>query len=146
FHSICLMDVRNDPAVAEIGQLRLFELDVEMVRWSDPGQLLAGLVETAHLPLRCQPLDVCGEQRIDVVAISRLCGRRERVQEPPCKCEIVSAHTSIPHAAVADCPGSSTSTASPVRNAFGGLVIGSTARLRRFTLGCESPVNSSRYE
>ena len=42
-------------------------------------------------------------------------------------------------------PGSSRISASPVRNAFGGQVIGSTARLRRFTSGSGSPVKTIRY-
>ena len=48
----------------------------------------------------------------------------------------------IPHVLVNERPGSSRITASPVRNAFGGQVIGSTARLRLSTSGSGSPVNS----
>ena len=40
-------------------------------------------------------------------------------------------------------PGSRRISASPLRNAFGGHVIGSTARLRRSTSGSGSPVNTS---
>ena len=43
----------------------------------------------------------------------------------------VGAHARIPHDALVVSPGSSTSRLSPVRNALGGQVIGSTARLRR---------------
>ena len=50
-----------------------------------------------------------------------------------------------PHVLVNEPPGSSRITASPVRNAFGGQVMGSTARLRRLTSGSGSPVNSIRY-
>ena len=50
----------------------------------------------------------------------------------------------IPQAEVVDSPGSRRINESPVRNAFGGQVIGSTARLRRFTSGRVSPVNSIR--
>ena len=50
----------------------------------------------------------------------------------------------IPHVLVNDSPGSSRSTSSPLRNAFGGQVIGSTARLRRSTSGSGSPVKSIR--
>ncbi len=48
----------------------------------------------------------------------------------------------IPHTVVNDCPGSRRITDSPVRKALGGQVIGSTARLRRFTSGRVSPVKS----
>jgi hypothetical protein len=48
----------------------------------------------------------------------------------------------IPHVLVNERPGSSRISASPLRNAFGGQVIGSTARLRRSTSGRGSPVNS----
>ena len=48
----------------------------------------------------------------------------------------------IPHVLVNEPPGSSRISASPLRNAFGGQVIGSTARLRRSTSGSGSPVNS----
>ena len=50
----------------------------------------------------------------------------------------------IPQTVVIDCPGSRRITESPVRKAFGGQVIGSTARLRRFTSGRVSPVKSIR--
>ena len=50
----------------------------------------------------------------------------------------------IPQVAVADSPGSRRISESPVRKAFGGQVIGSTARLRRFTSGRVSPVKSIR--
>ena len=50
-----------------------------------------------------------------------------------------------PHVLVNEPPGSSRITASPVRNAFGGQVMGSTARLRRLTSGSGSPVKSIRY-
>ena len=45
----------------------------------------------------------------------------------------------MPHVLVNEPPGSSLIRASPVRNAFGGQVIGSTARLRRRTSGSVSP-------
>jgi hypothetical protein len=48
----------------------------------------------------------------------------------------------MPHLPVNEEPGSSRMRFSLVRNAFGGQVIGSTARLRRRTLGSGSPVNS----
>src|SRR4029453_12276287 len=51
-------------------------------------------------------------------------------------------HGWIPHVAVADSPGSSTSRPSPERNAFGAQVIGSTARLRRSTSGRGSPAKT----
>jgi hypothetical protein len=51
----------------------------------------------------------------------------------------------MPHAPVVESPGSRRITASPLRKAFGGHVIGSTAKLRRATSGRESPVNSIRY-
>ena len=47
-----------------------------------------------------------------------------------------------PHTPVNESPGSSTIRSSVVRKAFGGQVIGSTARLRRSTSGSGSPVNS----
>ena len=50
----------------------------------------------------------------------------------------------IPQVLVNEPPGSSRISASPVRNAFGGQVIGSTARLRRLTSGSGSPVKSIR--
>ena len=56
----------------------------------------------------------------------------------------VGAHARIPHDEVVVSPGSSTSRPSPVRNAFGAQVIGSTARLRRATSGSGSPVKSCR--
>jgi hypothetical protein len=43
-----------------------------------------------------------------------------------------------------DSPGSSRISDSPVRNAFGGQVIGSTAMLRLATSGSGSPVNTMR--
>ena len=52
---------------------------------------------------------------------------------------------SRPQVPVKDSPGSSTIRSSPVRKAFGGQVIGSTARLRRSTSGSGSPVKSIRY-
>ena len=48
----------------------------------------------------------------------------------------------IPHVLVNELPGSSRISASPLRNAFGGQVIGSTAMLRLSTSGSGSPVNS----
>ena len=51
----------------------------------------------------------------------------------------------IPHVLVNEPPGSRRISDSPVRNAFGGHVIGSTARLRRSTSGSGSPVKSIRY-
>jgi hypothetical protein len=51
----------------------------------------------------------------------------------------------MPHAPVNEEPGSSRIRASPVRNAFGGHVIGSTARQRRLTSGSGSPVKSIKY-
>ena len=51
----------------------------------------------------------------------------------------------MPHVLVNEPPGSSRITASPLRNAFGGQVMGSTARLRRLTSGSGSPVKSIRY-
>ena len=50
-----------------------------------------------------------------------------------------------PHVLVNEPPGSSRITASPVLNAFGGQVMGSTARLRRLTSGSGSPVKSITY-
>jgi hypothetical protein len=50
-----------------------------------------------------------------------------------------------PHVLVNDELGSSRIKACPVRNAFGGQVIGSTARLRRLTLGSGSPLKSIKY-
>ena len=50
----------------------------------------------------------------------------------------------IPQELVNEAPGSRRISASPLRNAFGGQVIGSTARLRRLTSGSGSPVKSIR--
>src|SRR5262249_22305789 len=50
----------------------------------------------------------------------------------------------MPHVPVNDEPGFSLIRASPVRNAFGGQVIGSTARLRRRTLGSGWPLKGIR--
>ena len=47
-----------------------------------------------------------------------------------------------PHAPVVESPGARWISASPLRKAFGGQVIGSTARLRLSTSGSGSPVNS----
>ena len=52
---------------------------------------------------------------------------------------------SMPQLLVNDSPGSSWIRSSPLRNAFGGHVIGSTARLRRLTSGSGSPVNTITY-
>ena len=49
-----------------------------------------------------------------------------------------------PQVPVNESPGSSRISASPVRNAFGGQVIGSTARPRRSTSGSGSPVKTIR--
>ena len=58
-------------------------------------------------------------------------------------CHASDASASPEHqVAVVDAPGSRTVTPSPVRNAFGGHVIGSTAMLRRATSGSWSPVNT----
>ncbi len=51
----------------------------------------------------------------------------------------------MPQVLVNDRPGSRRIRSTPVRNAFGGQVIGSTARLRRATSGSGSPENSIRY-
>jgi hypothetical protein len=48
----------------------------------------------------------------------------------------------MPHVPMNEEPGFSLIRASPVRNAFGGQVIGSTARLRRRTSGSGSPLKS----
>src|SRR5262249_7705920 len=48
----------------------------------------------------------------------------------------------MPHEPVNEEPGFSLIRASPVRNAFGGQVIGSTARLRRPMSGSGSPLKS----
>jgi len=48
----------------------------------------------------------------------------------------------MPHVPVNEEPGISLIRASPVRNAFGGQVIASTARLRRRTSGSGSPLKS----
>ena len=48
----------------------------------------------------------------------------------------------MPHVLVNEAPGSRRIRASPVRNAFGGQVMGSTARLRRRTSGSGSPLKS----
>jgi hypothetical protein len=50
----------------------------------------------------------------------------------------------MPHILVHERPGSNRIRAIPVRNAFGGQVIGSTARLRRLTLGNGSPLKTMR--
>src|SRR5262249_44410569 len=107
-------------------------------------QLLAGCIDPADVPLRRQPLDVRREQRIDGFAVARPRGFGEHVEELPRAGEIAGAHGSIPQTEVVDSPGSSTTIDSPLRNALGGQVIGSTARLRRSTLGCVSPVKSVR--
>ena len=51
----------------------------------------------------------------------------------------------MPHLPVNDWPGSRRIRSFPVWNAFGGQVMGSTARLRRSMSGSGSPVNSMRY-
>jgi hypothetical protein len=51
----------------------------------------------------------------------------------------------IPHVLVNEEPGSSRMRTSPLRNAFGGHVIGSTARLRRLKFGRESPLKIMKY-
>ena len=52
----------------------------------------------------------------------------------------------IPHLPVNEAPGSSRIKSFPVRNAFGGQVIGSTARLRRRrALGSVSPLKIIKY-
>src|SRR5262245_40444238 len=52
------------------------------------------------------------------------------------------ASVGMPHVPVNEEPGFSLIRDSPIRNAFGGQVIGSTARLRRPTSGSESPLKS----
>ncbi len=49
---------------------------------------------------------------------------------------------SSPHSAVNEAPGSSAISDSPLRKAFGGQVIGSTAMLRRATSGSASPLKT----
>jgi hypothetical protein len=51
----------------------------------------------------------------------------------------------MPQVPDVDSPGASEMTAVLVRKAFGGQVIGSTARARRATSGSGSPVKSMRY-
>ena len=51
----------------------------------------------------------------------------------------------MPQLETIDPLGSNLISPSPLRNAFGGHVIGSTARLRRFTSGSGSPVNTMTY-
>jgi DHA2 family multidrug resistance protein-like MFS transporter len=58
--------------------------------------------------------------------------------------EQYAAQDAEPEPAAGVAPGSNTTRASPVRNALGGHVIGSTAMLRRFTSGSGSPVKSIR--
>jgi hypothetical protein len=58
--------------------------------------------------------------------------------------KVVSGSPAMPHVPVQEQPGSNLIKESPVRNAFGGHVIGSTARLRRLTLGSGSPLKSIR--
>ena len=57
-------------------------------------------------------------------------------------CYYVPLPRAMPHLPVNEDPGSSLIRFSLVRNAFGGQVIGSTARLRRRTLGSGSPLKS----
>ena len=52
---------------------------------------------------------------------------------------------SIPHVLVINSPGWRWINDSPVRNALGGQVIGSTAMLRLATSGSGSPVKTMRY-
>ena len=61
---------------------------------------------------------------------------------PPLAHGPVRPLTVIPQALVNEAPGSSATSASPLRNALGGQVIGSTARLRRATSGSGSPVKT----
>src|SRR5262245_43587219 len=131
FRSIDLIDIRDDSTVAEIRQSRLVELDVEIVRRSDPDQLLTCLLAAPHIALRRQPFDGGGEQRLDRVAVSRSPGRRKRFEEQLRDRDVLGAHVWIPQVDVVEAPGSSTRTPSPVRKAFGAQVIGSTAMLRR---------------
>ena len=65
-----------------------------------------------------------GVPRRESRAARRLTGRPRAAQSRP-----------SPHTPVNESPGSSTIRSSPVRNAFGGQVMGSTARLRRSTSG-----------
>ena len=71
--------------------------------------------------------------------------RQRRVHGKQDECDHAGSVGVIPHVLVNEPPGSSRITASPVRNAFGGQVIGSTARLRRLTSGSGSPVKSITY-
>ena len=62
--------------------------------------------------------------------------RVQRIRPRPGAVQVRHALTgAMPHAVVYARPGSSRTTASPERNAFGGHVIGSTAKLRRLTSG-----------
>ena len=54
----------------------------------------------------------------------------------------LSRSLSMPHVPVQEYPDSSPIKETPVRKAFGGQVIGSTARLRRLTSGSGSPLKS----
>src|SRR4029453_1740161 len=69
FHPTGLVDVRADSAVAEIGDLLLFKLDLELLFRCEPRQLVANLVEAAELALRRQPGDVTGEKWIQGVSL-----------------------------------------------------------------------------
>jgi hypothetical protein len=73
--------------------------------------------------------------------------RRSRPRPEPRLCPLPQAPDDglMPQLLVNDRPGSRRMRSCPVRNAFGGQVMGSTARLRRSTSGRTSPVNSIRY-
>src|SRR5262245_20186616 len=53
-----LPDLRDDPAAAEAGHVGHVELEVEVLGWCDPGQLVAHPVEAVQLTPRGDPLDV----------------------------------------------------------------------------------------
>jgi len=90
--------------------------------------LLAGLVVAGHEPGHDESL--------------RLRSRRGEAALCEQHVEALLHETEIPQVPANVSPGSSRITSSPVRNAFGGQVIGSTASARLATSGRGSPVKS----
>ena len=88
--------------------------------------------------------DVCLEHTDEIVLeqLPMMLRRRDQRVERVRLVRVHGATGVMPHVLVKDWPGSSRMTASPVLNAFGGHVIGSTAMLRLLTSGSGSPVKS----
>src|SRR5262249_29493114 len=96
-HAVDLAKVGDDPALTEIDRVLLLDVDVEgrSRHAPRPARLVPQLVEPADAPQRRFPFDVRREQRKEAVTVARPHGRRQRVEEDACDCEVFDAHAAM---------------------------------------------------